>query len=371
MAAAASSSAAAPALRVVARAIPAREVVDGAGVLLRRTVGSAQLPHHDPFLMLDHLTSTRAAAAAGFPTHPHRGQTTVSVMLRGGMRHEDSMGNVGVVKAGGVQVMRAGDGVLHSEFPTAPDDDDGDKEQMEEMDEDEEAFEGGVAPRAAAEIEGFQLWVNLPSARKRQPPAYQDVQAADIPRVALAGGGGVGGGGGAGATARVLAGALGSAMGPARLAPPEVLLLDVRVPKGARAEIPVDARFAGFCYVYRSSAGAKVGGAPALAKHALVLTEPAGAGDDDDPAPQPTSVLQAEAGPCGGLRLLLAAGRPIGEPVVQHGPFVMNTRAEIEQAFADYRAGTLVKGGAARGFDPFEGGGRGELRDEEEEKGPF
>jgi redox-sensitive bicupin YhaK (pirin superfamily) len=322
--------------------------MEGAGVLIRRTVGTPALPNLDPFLMLDHISSSVAAASKGFPTHPHRGQTTVSIMLRGGMEHRDSMGNKGVVSDGGVQVMRAGNGVEHSEFPTAS------------------RVEGGNEDDDEPEIHGFQLWVNLPSKQKYQPPAYQDVQAEEIPTVALPPS--VGGGGGASAaTARVIAGRLlqqhqqqeDSAtnaassptfvQGPARIAPPQVLLLDVTVPAGATARVPVDDSFAGFLYLYQSGQGAKLSGVSAPARHALVLSKPeTTAASTSTPS---FSDVEAEAGADAALKFLLVAGKPIGEPIVQHGPFVMNTRAEIEQAFREYSEGTFIKQG--KDFDPF------------------
>lgn len=335
-------------LRPVARAVRARELMEGAGVLICRTVGTPSLPNLDPFLMLDHISSSVAAAAKGFPTHPHRGQTTVSIMLRGGMEHRDSMGNKGVVSDGGVQVMRAGNGVEHSEFPTASTRGEGGNDNDE------------------PEIHGFQLWVNLPSKQKYQPPAYQDVQAEEIPTVGLLPS--VGGGSG-GASARVIAGRLlqqhqqetnetGTAtassptfiQGPARIAPPQVLLLDVTVPAGATARVPVDDSFAGFLYLYQSGQGAKLSGVSAPARHALVLSDPNNTTAASASTPS-FSDVEAEAGAEAALKFLLVAGKPIGEPIVQHGPFVMNTRAEIEQAFREYSEGTFIKQG--KDFDPF------------------
>lgn len=249
--------------------------------------------------------------------------------------------------------MRAGDGILHSEFPLAPE---VAPKQHQEEEEEAEGGNGGDETPPPPEIEGFQLWTNLPAERKRQPPGYQDVSAAQIPTAALAPSG-------SGATARVISGALllqdGPATvvrGPARLAPPEVLLLDVRVPKGARADIPVDRAFAGFAYVYASGGGAALAGVPAPVRHALVLSDPAeaaaeGSSGAQQQQEQQHQLVAAEAGAERDLRFLLAAGKPIGEPIVQHGPFVMNTRVEIEQAFREYSAGTFVKRG--RDFDPF------------------
>lgn len=359
-------------MRPVARVVRAREMMEGAGVLVRRTVGTPLLPNLDPFLMLDHLSSSVAAAAKGFPTHPHKGQTTVSIMLRGGMEHTDSMGNKGVVSDGGVQIMRAGNGVLHSERPTAP----SSSSAAARGDGDE-----------GSEIEGFQLWVNLPAELKRAPPAYQDVEAGAIPTAALPGVGG--NGGGRGATARVIAGRLPSSSssstpfveGPARIAPPSVLLLDVTVPPGGTACVPVDDAFAGFAYIYASGPGATLGGVAAPARHALVLSEPpptkgqqqkaAGPGSSSSPASVSFSDVEARAGVEGGaLKFLLVAGCPISEPIVQRGPFVMNTRAEVERAFRDYSEGTLVQQHGEGRFDPFAAGnGAAGARDEFREEG--
>lgn len=281
-------------MRAVVRVVRGTKLSEGAGVLITRTVGTPALRSLDPFLMLDELKLPADRASAGFPDHPHRGFETCSIMLSGRMEHADSMGNHGVIGPGGVQWMTAGRGVVHSEMPVV---------------------EEGL-------LHGFQLWINLPKKDKLCKPRYQDYQPSAIP-VLEAGG----------VRVRVMAGsaALGGAeaAGPIRLRNPGVLL-DVSLAPGAvwSQEVPSDLN--AFCYVYQGSGA--IGGSSVAAEHAAVL------------GTEGTEVA-AEGSAGEGLSFLLCAGRPIREPVVQHGPFVMNTQEEIAQAFADYRAGRLQSAG--------------------------
>jgi len=279
-------------LRTLRQRVPALEVTEGAGVTVHRSIGTPALKNLDPFLMLDHFGSDNPDEyIAGFPEHPHRGFITFTYMLDGHMEHRDSMGNRGDLKAGGVQWMKAASGVIHSEMPQQTD---------------------GL-------MRGFQLWINLPARDKLSDPAYQEFSAAAIPEVAQGG-----------ARVRVLAGEFGGARGVVDDPATDVLYLDVALVAGARFSLPLDDSRNAFVYVFEGSA--RLAG-EALAQHTLAVL---GSGD--------TVEIAAEEA---GARFILVAGRPLGEPVVQYGPFVMNSREEIEQAFADYRDGRLVRTRAA------------------------
>jgi hypothetical protein len=279
-------------LRTLRQRVPALEVTEGAGVTVHRSIGTPALKNLDPFLMLDHFGSDNPDEyIAGFPEHPHRGFITFTYMLDGHMEHRDSMGNRGDLKAGGVQWMKAASGVIHSEMPQQTD---------------------GL-------MRGFQLWINLPARDKLSDPAYQEFSAAAIPEVARDG-----------ARVRVLAGEFGGARGVVDDPATDVLYLDVALVAGARFSLPLDDSRNAFVYVFEGSA--RLAG-EALAQHTLAVL---GSGD--------TVEIAAEEA---GARFILVAGRPLGEPVVQYGPFVMNSREEIEQAFADYRDGRLVRTRAA------------------------
>ena len=267
---------------------------DGAGVKLRRSLGSRRDLRFDPFLMLDEFFSDNPDDyLAGFPSHPHRGFETVTYMLDGHMRHEDSFGNRGDLGPGDVQWMTAAHGIIHSEMP----------QQRE------------------GRMRGFQLWINLPAKEKMKPAAYRDIPAEEIPTVFLDDS----------AQVRVIAGELEiegkRVRGPIHGLSTEPVYLDIQLAAGARVSLPVPERLAAFVYVYEGAAG--IGDEAALLPHraAGLLTS----GD--------RAVIQAADA---GARMLLLAGRPIGEPVVQYGPFVMNTREEIEQAIADYQSGRLA-----------------------------
>lgn len=267
---------------------------DGAGVKLRRSLGRAQHLRFDPFLMLDEFFSDDPDDyLAGFPSHPHRGFETVTYMLDGHMRHEDNRGNRGDLGPGDVQWMTAARGIIHSEMP----------QQTE------------------GRMRGFQLWLNLPAREKMKPAAYRDIPAAQIPTTALDGGG----------EARVIAGTLRQGevevSGPIAGLTTEPVFFDLRLPAGATATIPLPAKHNAFVYAYEGVATVGADGKSLPHRAAGLLTP----GDD----------VSLTAGP-EGARLLLLAGCPIGEPVVQYGPFVMNSREEIEQAVVDYQGGRLA-----------------------------
>jgi redox-sensitive bicupin YhaK (pirin superfamily) len=280
--------------RRLQRAIAAQRTSDGAGVSLWRSLGQTPFARLDPFLMLDEFGSDKPGEyIKGFPPHPHRGFQTVTYMLAGHMLHEDHLGNRGHLRAGDVQWMNAGRGIIHSEMPQQ---------------------ESGL-------MRGFQLWINLPARDKMSPAGYQDIPAASLPVVED----------GSGLRAVVVAGEW--TQGGARVAGPvaglatQPLFVDLSLPVGAALSLPLPATHNAFIYVYEGALS--LPGGALVARHGGVL----GAGDR----------IEAVAGDAGARCLLLAA-RPIGEPVVQYGPFVMNTREEIEQAVRDYQSGRLAVG---------------------------
>ena len=278
--------------RHIRQLVPALEVTEGAGVTVHRSIGTPALKNLDPFLMLDHFGSDNPDEyIAGFPEHPHRGFITFTYMLDGHMEHRDSMGNRGDLKAGGVQWMKAASGVIHSEMPQQT---------------------NGL-------MRGFQLWINLPASEKMSDPAYQEFSASAIPEVALAQG-----------RVLALAGAFEGTRGVIEDPATDVLYLDVSLDPQARFEVPLSETHNAFVYVFEG--GARLAGGE-LKQHTLAVL---GAGEG----------VEIQSGDAG-ARFILVAGRPLGEPVVQYGPFVMSTREEIEQAFADYRDGKLVRTRAA------------------------
>ena len=278
--------------RRIRQLVPAFEVTEGAGVTVHRSIGTPALRNLDPFLLLDHFGSDDPDEyIAGFPDHPHRGFITFTYMLDGHMEHRDSMGNRGDLRAGGVQWMKAASGVIHSEMPQQTD---------------------GL-------MRGFQLWINLQASEKMSDPAYQEFSAAAIPEVVRNG-----------ARVRVLAGEFGGTRGVIDDPATDVLYLDVALAAGADFSLPLDDARNTFVYDFEGSA--RLAG-EALTQHTLAVL---GSGDT-------VEIAAGEAG----TRFILVAGRPLGEPVVQYGPFVMNSREEIEQAVADYRDGRLVRTRAA------------------------
>jgi quercetin 2,3-dioxygenase len=289
-------------MRTLTRIIPSMATADGAGVKLRRSIGSERGQYLDPFLMLDEFYSDDPKDyLAGFPSHPHRGFETVTYMLDGHMRHEDHLGNRGDLGPGDVQWMTAAGGIIHSEMPQQTD----------------------------GRLRGFQLWLNLPAAEKMQPARYRDIAATEIPAAELAGG----------TRVKVIAGSL--ALGPQRVhgpvngggapLPTDPLYLDVQLSEGASIELPLTSGHNAFLYLYEGEASVgPPGSASALERRSAgVLSDGAS--------------VRLEAGTEGARALLLAA-RPLREPVVQYGPFVMNTRAEIDQALDDYRSGRFGVG---------------------------
>ena len=276
-------------IRPVLRTLRGQPASEGAGVKLTRVIGSPQLPDLDPFLMLDEFGTDRPEDyLAGFPDHPHRGFETVTYMLDGRMRHRDNHGNEGVLVPGSVQWMTAGRGIVHSEMP----------EQEE------------------GRMRGFQLWVNLPAREKMTAPKYQEYGPDRFPEVDAA----------PGVRAKVIAGEVAGVRGPIEQPATQPTYLDLRLGAGDRYQHSLPAGHTAFAYVYEGSARLGDGQAAATvqARELAVLGE--------------GEVVQVE-GREAGTRLILVAGQPLREPVARYGPFVMNTQAELRQAFEDYQAG--------------------------------
>ncbi|GHA69421.1 pirin family protein [Cognatilysobacter bugurensis] len=281
-----------PSAARVIRTLRGMPASDGAGVKLTRVIGTPQLPDLDPFLMLDEFGTDRPEDyLAGFPEHPHRGFETVTYMLDGRMRHRDNRGNEGVLVPGSVQWMTAGSGLVHSEMP----------EQLE------------------GRMRGFQLWVNLPARDKMQPPRYQEFAPERIAQAEPA----------EGVRVKVIAGRVGDTVGPvyaagdAATAP---VYLDIELAPGAAWTHALPGGHNAFVYVYEGAAS--VGEGEARRRVGAQELGVLGGGAD-----------VALAGGEAGARLILVAGRPLREPVARHGPFVMNTREELMQAFVDLQQG--------------------------------
>jgi redox-sensitive bicupin YhaK (pirin superfamily) len=278
-------------MRRVRELIQGQATSDGAGVKLYRVFSPAQYRTLDPFLLLDEFSSADPNDyLAGFPEHPHRGFETVTYMLEGHMLHQDHLGNRGDLRPGDVQWMTAGRGIIHSEMPQ----------------------------QSQGRMHGFQLWLNLPAAEKMSPARYRDIRATDIPVITL----------GTQGKAKILAGTVklaeGEFSGPITGISTDPLYLDLDLPAGTTFLQPITPGYSAFVYVY---AGAiHIAGSAVERGQAAVLDE----GDH--------VVID---GGMGG-RLLLLAAKPIREPVVQYGPFVMNNQAQIRQALEDYHSGRFT-----------------------------
>lgn len=272
--------------RTIDRLVQAVPTSDGAGVRLSRAIANAELDQLDPFLLLDEFRSDDPRDyIAGFPDHPHRGFETVTYMLAGKMEHADHAGNRGLLTSGGAQWMTAGRGIIHSETPRQED---------------------GL-------MWGFQLWVNLPAAQKMAAPRYQDIDPGSIPEVEIEQG-----------VVRVIAGTFGGVTGPVQGIVTEPVYLDVRLKASGRFETNVPKGHTAFVYAYEGEG--TVGGRAVAPKSLGILS-------------RGETIRGAATGP--GFRFLCIAARPLNEPVARYGPFVMNTREEIHQAFDDFRNGRL------------------------------
>jgi len=278
---------AAAAIRPVVKLSRGQPTSDGAGVRLNRLIGNQALGELDPFLLLDEFRSEEGADyIGGFPDHPHRGFETVTYMLAGRMRHRDNHGHSGLLGPGSVQWMTAGRGIVHSEMPEQED---------------------GL-------MWGFQLWVNLPAAEKMTAPRYQEFDPVAVPVVQ----------GPDGAQIRVIAGSLLSVEGPVRGVATAPLLADIALPAGAALSLDLPAGHQTFAYPFEG--GALIGDPPREVPRGTLAVLGEGT----------QVMLRAKDAPA---RLLLAAGRPLGERVARYGPFVMNTQEQLLEAVADFRAG--------------------------------
>jgi quercetin 2,3-dioxygenase len=269
--------------RRIVRKVAGMPTQDGAGVKLTRLIGTPSLSDVDPILMLDTFRSDDARDyIAGFPEHPHRGFETVSYMIKGSIRHRDNHGGEGLVTDGGVQWMTAGSGVAHSEMPA----------------------------QTQGHLFGFQLWINLPAAEKMRSPWYRDIPAGEIPQLDLGGGN----------RAILIAGEWNGRRGPAPERSTAPFIADVTAADAV--DVPLPQGHAGFLHVFEGAA--RVGNDTARSGEIAVLSD--------------GGALRV-TGEGGMVRFLVIAGKPIKEPIVKYGPFVMNTPDEIRRAIADYQSG--------------------------------
>jgi redox-sensitive bicupin YhaK (pirin superfamily) len=276
--------------RGIERLVTGQATHDGAGVKLTRVLTSDLQHRLDPFLMLDAFgTDNPGDYIGGFPDHPHRGFETVTYMIAGRMRHRDSAGHEGLLTNGGVQWMTAGRGVIHSEMPEQED----------------------------GRMEGFQLWLNLAAQDKMQPAGYRDIPSGEIPELNVPG-----------VTARVIAGASHGVQGAMRRERTEPLILDIHLDAQTAFEQPLPVTHNAFVYVYRGALKI-IDRVVDTQRMAILANPPASDG----------VVLRALDAP---TRALLIAGRPLHEPIMQYGPFVMNTREQLMQAAHDYQSGHLA-----------------------------
>ena len=289
----------------------AQATMEGAGVHLHRAFGFQDPGAQDPFLLLDDFRNDDPAAyQRGFPWHPHRGIETITYVLEGAVDHADSLGNTGNLKAGDIQWMTAGSGILHQEMPQG---------------------------NARGQMHGFQLWANLPGSLKMTAPRYQDVEAREIPEVIDDDG----------TRVKIVIGEFWGKRGPVDGIAADPLYLDVHVPAGLKKRFKVDTYRNTFAYVFDGRAQFTDASAPSgvllekeVMGHELNIRDMSGNrtlvrfGTGDE--------IEVQAGP-DGVRFLLVAGTPIKEPVAWHGPIVMNTQAELQQAFTDLRNDTFIK----------------------------
>jgi len=298
-------------IRPVKRIVTSKPTIEGAGVHLRRAFGFGDTTEFDPFLLFDDFRNDRPDEyRAGFPWHPHRGIETITYVLAGNVEHGDSLGNRGNLGAGDVQWMTAGRGILHQEMP-----------------------QGDTQGR----MHGFQLWANLPSSLKMTAPRYQDIKAAEIPEIADDDG----------TIVRIVCGDFWGRRGPVEGVAADPRYLDVSVPAGKRKTLQVELERHAFAYVFKGSGSFRSASQPLG-----VLTEK-NDGENDILVREQTgnrSLVLFDSGDevtvqAGdeGIRFLLVSGKPIEEPVAWYGPIVMNTQAELQQAFAELRSGSFIK----------------------------
>jgi len=297
-------------IRPVKRIVRARPTTEGAGVHLNRAFGFGTTSDFDPFLLLDDFRNERPEDyLAGFPWHPHRGIETVTYVLAGTVEHGDSIGNRGAIAAGDVQWMTAGSGIIHQEMP-----------------------KGDVHGR----MHGFQLWANLPSSLKLTPPRYQEVKAGEVPLLTDDDG----------TRVRIVCGSFWGARGPVDGIAADPVYLDVTLSPEQRKTLPVETTRSAFAYVFEGSGKFCNASAPLA-----VPTEPVGWADTTPPVAADNRSLvlfdrgdevTVQAGDQG-IRFLLVSGKPLREPVAWYGPIVMNTQAELQQAYEELERGTFLK----------------------------
>jgi quercetin 2,3-dioxygenase len=298
-------------IRPVKRIVASKPTIEGAGVHLRRAFGFGDTTEFDPFLLLDDFRNDRPEEyRAGFPWHPHRGIETITYVLAGNVEHGDSLGNRGNLGAGDVQWMTAGRGILHQEMPQ------GDEK---------------------GRMHGFQLWANLPASLKMTAPRYQDIKAPDVPEVIDDDG----------TRVRVVCGDFWGKRGPVEGVAADPRYLDIWVPPGKRKTLKVEVERHAFAYVFEGSGNFRAASAPfgvltektdgvneilvreQTGNRSLVLFD---SGDE----------ITVQAGE-EGIRFILVSGKPIKEPVAWYGPIVMNSQAELQQAFTELKQGTFIR----------------------------
>jgi redox-sensitive bicupin YhaK (pirin superfamily) len=279
-------------VRTVERILTAYATVEGAGVRLHRAFGYYEVPQFDPFLMLDDFRAQRPEDyLAGFPSHPHRGIETVTYMLEGAVEHGDSMGNKGCIGAGDVQWMTAGSGIIHQEMPKPVD----------------------------GRMGGFQVWVNLPRANKMTKPRYQEIRSTRIPTISPR----------QGISIRIICGTVNGVTGPVKKILADPLFLDISLGPDSVFTHPIPQIHTAFAYVIGGEGTFDSGEGYRVNNRDLVLFS------------QGNSIWVRSFGR--GMRFLLIAGKPIGEPVAWRGPIVMNTREELRRAFHEVEDGTFIK----------------------------
>ncbi len=279
-------------IRRIKTVLRSRPTLEGAGVRLKRVFGYNETEMMDPFLLLDHFGSDNPEDyMKGFPWHPHRGIETITYMIEGKVKHEDSLGNAGTIETGDVQWMTAGSGIIHQEMP--------------------EGSEGLMM--------GFQLWANLPSSNKMMHPRYQEVKDSQIPEVETQ----------SGAKIRIICGKLDGTCGPVTEIVTDPEYMDVIVPAGKEFTHSVKKGHTVFAYVFEGKGYFDEDQKKLVESDHLVLFE-----DGDQ--------IMAKAGD-EQVRFLLVSGMPIGEPIAWYGPIVMNNREELDEAFREYREGTFIK----------------------------
>ncbi|MBI5823185.1 MAG: pirin family protein [Chloroflexi bacterium] len=276
--------------RSISHIIEPQLVIEGAGVLLKRSISPRASNNYDPFLLFDHFAFNNPleGPSRGFPTHPHRGIETVTYMLEGSVNHRDSLGNTGKIGSGDVQWMTSGRGILHEEMPRRGE---------------------------SGNIYGFQLWVNLPAAQKMSQPRYREVSAGSIPIVEKDG-----------ATIRLVAGEVDGIRGPVTEITASPLYMDVKLAPASKFILPIPSGHTVLAYVFN--------GAGEFSGEVVESVSMAVFNDDGD---------QVEVKTDAGVQFMLIAGAPFKEPIVPYGPFVMNTVEEIQQTIAELQNGTFIR----------------------------